>query len=127
MDTEIFCLCDGAYNYNGRLTIVGTYDQLILQTVPQNARISIAVKLNIPRDRINNGSRVVLSFKDPNGNAVAGDIVNEVSNIPQNADMIHLAMAANIDLNVADVGVYKVELSINNELLKTKMFPIVRN
>ena len=125
MDIELFCLCDGAFNYNGKLTIVGTYDQLRIASIPMTVRVSIALKLNVPLNDLSNNSRIVLSFKDAHGNQVAPDVVNEVSTIPQNAAVIHLAMAVSVELNISELGPHRILLSFNNNLIKTKDFSIV--
>lgn len=124
MDIEIFCFCDGAFNYDGKLTIVGTYDQLLVNTIPQKVRLSVALKLNIQPNEINDGSKFILSFKDTHGNQVAKDVVNEIKQVPHTGEIIHLAMVINIELNVSEVGIHRVELSFNDKLLKTKLLPV---
>lgn len=124
MDIEVFCLCDGAYNYNGKLTIVGTYDQLIVESIPQKCRLAVALKLNVHPDEVSDGTKIMLSFKDSQSNQVAKDIVNTITVIPKGVDIIHLAMAVSIDLSIAEVGVHRVELSMNDTLIKKKEFLI---
>ncbi len=125
MEIEVFSLCDGAYNYNGRLTIVGTFDQLNISSAPQRSRVSIAVKVTVSPHEVTNGSRMVLSFKDAQGNNVAQEVVSQVNNLPQNVNRVHLAIAASVDLNISSPGMHKVKLMLNDNTLIEKEFPVV--
>ena len=50
MKIEFFTFCDGAYNYDGRLTIVGTYDDIKAQSFPWKTNMSFALKLLVSND-----------------------------------------------------------------------------
>ena len=126
MDLEIFCFCDGAFNYGGKLTIVGTYDQLRLETVPQNVKVAIALKLNIPRAELREGSKLVLSFIDSRDNQIAGNIDYNIVGIPEEAKVIHIALASSVDFNITTFGLHSAVLSLDGKVLKVKEFEIVQ-
>lgn len=127
MEIEVFALCDGAFNYGGKLTVVGTYDRLNIPTVPSSARVSLAVKLNFDDNEVRSGSIIKLSFKDSLGNLVSGDITHTVGALNDNTSIRHIAMAVNSDLNISVEGVHTVELYLNDTLMLRKDFTIAVN
>jgi len=125
MEVEVFSLCDGAFNYSGKLTIVGTYDQLNVQSVPFSARASIAVKLNLDENEIHSGSVLSISFKDPSGNPVSADVVNTIGPLADGIQIRHVAMAASANLNISLPGKHSVELFVDGRLIRQKFFDVV--
>ena len=76
MDIRVFTLCDGAYNYNGKLTIVGTVDHIKVSKVPAIASIGLALKVT----NIAGGGekkRITIIFKTATGENMAPEIVFE--------------------------------------------------
>lgn len=47
MTIELFSLCDGAYNYNGKLTIVGTLASLSPTSLPVRIKIGVAMRIRV--------------------------------------------------------------------------------
>ena len=124
MEIELFALCDGAFNYGGKLTVVGTYDQLNVSMVPQQIKLSVAVKLNVSPGEASVGSKIRLSVKDPNGNPVSPIVTNSILQLPPNADIIHLAMALNMNLNITMEGMHRIDLILDETILRSKLFPV---
>ena len=46
MNIRLFTLCDGAYNYSGKLTVVGTTDNIKVQKFPSSITIGLAIKVS---------------------------------------------------------------------------------
>lgn len=112
MDIRVFTLCDGAFNYNGKLTIVGTVDHIKVPKVPVVASIGLAVKIT----NVGGGGekkKISINFRTAAGESMAPEIVFEAETKEQ------LIIAGNIDgLNIKELGDCVVEMKIgNNEFL----------
>lgn len=125
MEIEVFTLCDGAFNYSGKLTIIGTYDQLIVNSVPISSRVSLAVKLNFDKNELHNGTTIKVAFKNSLGQPISADITNTVGVLPEGTQVCHVAMAVNADINISEAGAYSVELYVDDELKIRKSFDVV--
>lgn len=119
MDVRVFTLCDGAYNYNGKLTIVGTVDHIKVPKVPAIASIALAVKIA----NVGGGGAkksITINFKTAQGDNMAPEIVFEAETKEQ------IIIAGNIDgLNIKELGDCVVELMIGEQLL-TLPFKVVK-
>ena len=73
MKVNLFTLCDGAFNYNGKLTIVGTYDNLKIARLPGKADVSVALKLEAANEESGNKT-IVLKLQDNDSVDVVGSI-----------------------------------------------------
>lgn len=125
MEIEIFSLCDGAFNYSGKLTIVSTYDKLTVPSIPVNTRSCLAVKLNFDNDEVRNGTTIKVAYKDPLDNPITADIVNTVGGLQEGTQVRHVAMALNTNLNITEPGFHLVEMFIDNVLVRRKQFEVV--
>lgn len=77
MRVELFTLCDGAYNYNGKLTIVGALTTISPETLP--CRIKLGVAMRIQVDSKNKGTNnMAINFLDPDGNRLPVDLTVEL-------------------------------------------------
>lgn len=102
----MFTLCDGAYNYNGKLTIVGTVDYIKVPKVPTVGSIGLAVKLvnDVPQV----GKKLItINFKDSSGENMAPEITFDA----EIKDKIVIAGNLN-GLNIKDIGDCRVELKV---------------
>ena len=61
MEIRLFTLCDGAYNYNGKLTVVGTIDNIKVQRFPCSISIGVALKLVFAPNEVGD-KHIVLDF-----------------------------------------------------------------
>lgn len=124
MNIEVFTLCDGAFNYSGKLTIIGTYDQLNVQSVPISAKVSLAVKLCFDENEVHNGTTLKVSYKNPMGAPIAADVINTIGVLPESAQVRHVAMAISTDINISEVGAHSVELYVDDVLVRKKNFDV---
>lgn len=119
MEVRVFTLCDGAYNYNGKLTIVGTVDNIKVPKTPTLATIGIAAKIALAPNETGK-KNVTINFKTINGELMMPEIAFEA----ETKD--NLVIAGMIDsLNIKEVGDCVVELTIGKTLLSLP-FKIVK-
>lgn len=118
MDIRVFTLCDGAYNYNGKLTIVGTVDHIKVPKVPTVGSIALAVKI---ANVVNNGKQnISICFKTAAGEIMAPEILFEAEAKEQ------IVIAGNIaGLNIKELGDCLVELKIGTTVF-TLPFKVVK-
>lgn len=125
MVTNIFTLCDGAYNYNGKLTIVGTTDNIKVPTIPFVAGIGIALKVSFTPQESGKKS-VSIQFQDNNGQLIIPE-VNMQSEV-KSKDGIggKIVIAGNIQgLNIQSLGAYKCIVKIDESIIELP-FNVIR-
>jgi len=111
MEIRVFTLCDGAYNYNGKLTIVGTVDNIKVPKIPTLTSVGIAAKIALSPNEIGK-KNITINFKSSNGELMVPEIAFEA----ETKD--NLVIAGMIDnLNIKEVGDCVVELMIGKTLL----------
>lgn len=115
MNVRIFTLCDGAYNYNGKLTIVGTVDNLKVPKVPVKASIGIAVKIDFEPDE-NSDKTIVFHFKDSHQNLILPEM-NFKAKAEKKGEIMSLVIAGNINgLDIKEEGFHVVEMKVKDEI-----------
>lgn len=115
MNIRVFTLCDGAYNYNGKLTLVGTIDNIKAPKYPHNADVSLAIKVSfLPSE---NGEKIVcVRFQDDAGNLLLPEMQSPKTKIESKDGEGRLAMVVDLHgLPIPHEGDYKVILKINND------------
>lgn len=119
MELRVFTLCDGAYNYNGKLTIVGTADNLKVPKVPVLASIGLAVKIIVDEDSIKK-DEIRINFKTISGENMTPEIKFEAEIKNQ------IVIAGNVDgLNIKELGDCYVELKVGSNVF-TLPFKVVK-
>lgn len=116
MKVELFTLCDGAYNYNGKLTIVGTMDTFTVAALPVSVNFGIAIRmLLLPEDK---GSHILkVSFITPDGTSQPGELNVNFESKPS-SEPFHISLAANINgLPFHQEGLHRVIVSVDDEPL----------
>ena len=114
MTTNIFTLCDGAYNYNGKLTIVGTTDNIKVPTIPFVAGIGLALKISFTPQE-SGKKNVSILFQDNNGQQILPEL--QMQSDVKSKDNIggKLVIAGNIQgLNIQTLGSYKCIVKVDN-------------
>ena len=112
MEVRVFTLCDGAYNYNGKLTIVGTVDHIKLPKVPVVATIGVAAKIVFDNTEAGE-KRVSLSFVDDSDSPIIPPI--EFTTRVDSDGFGNFVLAGNINgLDIKKYGNYKVVLRIDD-------------
>lgn len=114
MNIRVFTLCDGAFNYNGKLTLVGTIDNIKAPKYPHNAGVSLAIKVSfLPSEKGEKNVSVI--FQDSEGNQLLPQMKSKTS-IVSKGEEGRLAMVVNLHgLPIPKEGDYKVVLDINDE------------
>ena len=123
MKVQIFTLCDGAYNYDGRLTIVGSYDNLKVPSFPCRVDTCCAIKLETNQDDHGDACvRVLIKSTD-------GTMLSEGfnSNIPiPNVAIAHLGMAINFrGIAFTTAGEYKLCLEVGESFVQELYFSVM--
>lgn len=123
MDADIFTLCDGAYNYNGKLTIVGSYEQIVIRNYPQLFKSSLAVRIIFTPKDVADESILVVNYLDYQDNVI-GNSKFKLPKPPTEAKHFSLALALNQDLNISAGDVLKIQMVLNDNIIKEKEIPI---
>ena len=116
MDIRVFTLCDGAYNYNSKLTVVGTVDNLKVAKIPCIANVGLAIKVVFPLSEFGEKS-VEIVFKNLfNGQQVLPPLQFQTT-IKSEGPESALVIAANLNgLDIKTLGKYVVELNVNGSV-----------
>jgi len=124
MKFEMLTLCDGAFNYNGRLTIVGTYDNVSASKFPWQSDFVFAMKLFVPKDE-SGKKTITIKFLDPDRNSFAGDMTAEVE-IPQSNSNGHVAFTSEMrGVQFKSPGTYSLLVEEDGVKLKEFAFDVI--
>ena len=114
MIVRIFTLCDGAYNYNGKLTIVGTVDNIKVSKIPEKASVGIAAKIEFAPNEFGD-KNIIIRFKDSQQNLILPELKVQAQ-AEKKSDTMSLVIAGNINgLDIKEEGNYFVEMMVNND------------
>lgn len=129
MRVELFTLCEGAFNTNGRLTIVNTFEDIVSEQYPWRGQIGMALKILFPREEAG-GFDLSVQIK-------AKDIEQPLHEIKGHLDInhqgegndVHLAMCSNIQgVVLTKPGDYEVVIIVNGNILQVFPFKaLVKN
>jgi len=124
MKVELFTLCDGAYNYNGKLTIVGTVDTFTVSSLPKPINFGIAIRILLdPKDEGLHNLRI--SFRNPDGTVHPGEL-NVNFEAKQASESYHISLAAKVtELPFQSEGVHKAIVSLDGDFVLDS--PIIVN
>lgn len=118
MDIEIFTLCDGAADYNGRLNILGVFDTIHAAQLPA-VHPFCAVALRIRVDSTERGPhRLALHIVDQDGNAVMPPLEGEFHiGLPENQPLGSINLVLNLGgLPVKRYGIHEVKLVLDGQV-----------
>ncbi|MEM7110330.1 MAG: hypothetical protein AAF519_19035 [Bacteroidota bacterium] len=120
MEVEIFTLSDYAENFNGKLTIVGTFDAINSSTFPVIQPIcALSLRLRFSNKETGNHI-VIIRLIDKNGkelNKIDGNLTVMNPMDGSNYSSVNLVMRFN-NLKFEAEGQYSFELLINDEWLR---------
>lgn len=123
MTAELFTLCDGAFNYNGRLTIIGTFDGIKAPQVPFRKSFSIATILRREEGAASQEKSLTISIKDEDGHEVTPPLTLDMS--PSAGDKPKVVMALTLNnLLFKSYGTYFAELSVDDKVLLRHEFKV---
>lgn len=117
MDIRLFTLCDGAFNYNGKISIVGTIDNVKVQQLPFDANIGFAVKLAFPESEAGL-KKISLQFLDPDGDDMMPALESDI-NVLADGGYGKISVAGNLQgLKFTKEGAHTVVLKVNDKVYK---------
>ncbi|WP_286437944.1 hypothetical protein [Bacteroides acidifaciens] len=127
MKTIIFTLCDYAQNVSGKITIVGTFNQICSDTFPfvYKANISFVAKLVSEKEIL---GTIECRIVDPFGNDITPIVKTSIEPAPKDSKTSTLDIVVNwnnLQFNIP--GKYTVILSINDYFKETSELLIVEN
>lgn len=126
MKIELITLCEGAFNTNGRLTIVNTIDDILAKSFPWKAALGLALKIGIPAEEKGTHDLSV-SFTTEDGSSVLHNLTASFT-MPFDGMDGHLVVATNIQgLSFTKSGRYFVDITIDKELLHRLGFRVIQN
>jgi hypothetical protein len=117
MNIEAFLLCDAATDQQGKLNILGAFDNIFTKRVP-TMHPACAIAARIRFEKIEEGSHSIrILIIDEDGKAIGPDLqVNINVNIGDEADSMTTNIVLNIQrLKLEKFGRYRIDLSIDNQ------------
>lgn len=122
MKIELFTLCEGAFNTDGRLTIVNTFDDIKSDHFPLKYALGVALKVFIPKTECKD-YELKLSIVSAD-NTILHEIKAPLK-MSQNNEDIHMALATNIQGIVFNAaGNYHVNVAFDNNNLLSYSFNV---
>jgi hypothetical protein len=121
MKIEIFALCDAATDTHGKLSLLGTFDQIYAPKMPV-VHPACAIALRLRFDKMEEGvHKVSLQLVNPDGKPVFQAMEGEVQ--PRMADDIG-SVAVNLILNFQNVKFeefadYQINLAVDGEAMSS--------
>lgn len=115
MTIELFSLCDGAYNYNGKLTIVGTLNGIAVPQLPAQIKVSLAMRMRVGHE--DQGEKnMIIHFVNPDGNNLPVELAVKLNIVPTEEPESYITFAADIQgLPLEKEGHYSVDISIDDK------------
>lgn len=123
MKVELFTLCEGAFNTNGRLTIVNTFEDIVSNQYPWRGQLGMALKIFVAKEEAGEHDLKV-SIESCAGNQKLHEM-NAHMSFPtgEKANDIHVALATNIQgLLLQTPGEYKVIIEMDGSALHSCSF-----
>ena len=122
MKIELFTLCEGAFNTDGRLTIVNTFDNIKADGFPLKYSLGIALKVFVPKTECKNYEiRLSVISSD---NSILHEIKAPIK-IAMNNEDIRIALATNIQGIVFNsAGKYHVDVAFDENVLQSYSFDV---
>lgn len=125
MKIELFTLCDGAFNYNGKLTIVGALDGIRVHQVPSKETLNIAMKLLAQKNESVN-SILTINIFNPDGTKIPSQISCKI-NIEPKDEISHISLAAVIQgVPFNQEGIYTIKVLLDQNQLDEYTFFVKR-
>lgn len=124
MKVELLAISEGAYNHNGRLTLVEAFDVMHVQRVPAEAAVGLAVKIWFnPEDTGHHA--MTIRVNHPDQQAPVADFNSEID-VPNDPEGGKLLMAANVrGFKIPFEGTYNLMLLVDGNEIYTTTFKVV--
>lgn len=116
MNIELFTLCDGAYNYNGKMTIVGSLTNIGVPSIPINVQLGLAMKIQLDPEE-SGQKQMIIRFINPDGTNIPADLLVQLDIKPKK-EISYISLAANIqNLPITQMGEMTVQVNIDGNIL----------
>jgi len=124
MTIELFSLCDGAYNYNGKLTIVGTLNGIALPQLPAQIKVSLAMRMRVGQE--DKGEKnMIIHFVNPDGKNLPVELAVKLNIVPTEEPEAYITFAADIQgLPLDKEGHYSVDISVDDKQIGNYPFNV---
>jgi hypothetical protein len=115
MDIQIAVLCDAAADYNGKLSILGTFDTIYTTQMPAtHPQCSIAIRMTF--NKVEEGAhKVRLNFVDEDGKSVMPHIEMPIDvSVPEETIFLSRNFIVNIQkLKFEKEGLYSIDIAVD--------------
>lgn len=124
MKIELFTLCDGAYNYNGKLTVVGALTTLNPEAIPCRIKLGLAMRIQV--DSKDEGEKVMtVSFMNPDGDKLPVDLTVNLDVKPASEPVSYITFAAELQgFPLEQEGSHRVLIAIDGEPMATYSYNV---
>jgi len=115
MDIQIAVLCDAAADYNGKLSILGTFDTIYTSQMPAtHPQCSIAIRMTFSKSEEGN-HKVKLNFVDEDGKSVMPPIEIPIDvAVPDETIFLSRNFIVNIQkLTFEKEGLYSIDIALD--------------
>ena len=124
MRIELFTLCDGAYNYNGKMTIVGSLTSLGVPKVPVNVQLGLALRIMVEPEE-SGMKNITIRFLNPDGSTLSADLTAQIDVKPKE-EKSYISLAANVqNLPLSQLGEHTIKIMMNDEVLSDYKIRVV--
>lgn len=126
MKVDFFIISEGAYNRDGSITIVNTYDTLKARTFPFKTSLGISLKLSYGKESVWEKNFKLKLYKTTDNNQ---ELYSLNGNLPEKQKGEgKLALVANVHgLVIPSVGMYKMVLFLGENPKAEYEFKVVEN
>lgn len=116
MKLDLFAVCEGAFNSNGKLTIVNVYDYIRVASFPAKLSLGVGIKLGFEPGE-DGGKMIVLTVVNQDKNQEVAKMEAK-ANVPKDDDEVKLNFASNVQgFTFPEEGRYGFKLSVDgNEM-----------
>lgn len=122
MTIELFTLCDGAYNYNNKLTIVGSWTSISVNETPAKVPIGVAMRIRIEVGE-KGKKEMKIQFLNPDTTIIPTDIVASLD-IKQSKEIAYINLTAMIQgFPISQIGQHFVKVLVDDK--KMAEYPLV--
>ena len=118
MNVEALLLCDAATDQQGKLNMLGAFDQIFARQVPfRHPACTIAVRIRFPKSE-QGEHQVKISIVDMDGNAIGPKPEGKLMvRVPDELDSTTANLVLNLQgIEFKDFGRYQIDLFINGSL-----------